>query len=115
MISAKFQFESHLQDNCQIKRDLLAEQLHNQAAISWPIIEIDQDNLLPGAENEMAVFERDAKGGAEHCRAHMSVAVAVPPGCIVVVGNAGGRKFFECFGDVFQQAGFIFNGCYAGS
>ncbi len=77
------------------KRDLLTEQLYNKAAISQTIIKIDQDDLLPRAENEIAVFEWDAKARPKHCRANMSVAVAVAPGCIVVIGNTGGRKFFK--------------------
>jgi hypothetical protein len=53
---------------------------------------VDQDHLLPGAEAQPAVADRDRHGGAEKSSLHMAVTVAVVPGHLVGVGRIGRRE-----------------------
>ena len=66
-------------------------------------------NLLPGAEHQLALFNRDHERWSEHRGLQMRVAVAIVPGLLVAVVAAGREQLVQDCGQILLQARFKFN------
>ncbi len=72
-------------------------------------IEIYQDDLLPGAQRQAAIDDRDREARTEQRCAGVRVAVVIVPGLLVQVPAVlGCNSFKEGFEVVMDQAGFEF-------
>jgi len=68
------------------------------------------ENLLPGAEDEFAVLDRDRQRWAEHGGLQVRMAVAIVPGLFVSVIAAGREEFIQHGWQVFFKPRLEFYG-----
>ena len=68
-------------------------------------VEIDVDDLLPGAEGKTFLHEGDGQRGTQQGGAHVGMTVAIVPGGIVGVVTVGGNEFLEHALEVRDGAG----------
>ena len=59
------------------------------------VVEVQQDDLLPSAETELAVLDRNGQGRPEEGSAQMGKTVVVAPAVVVVITAIGGNDFFD--------------------
>jgi hypothetical protein len=85
-----------------VRRPLLADKLNDDTPAPRPVVEIGKHHLLPGAQRELFVDERDAVGGLDQKGSHMGKAIAIVPGLIVVVGTFRRQQFLQEFRDVLE-------------
>src|SRR5438105_10455886 len=57
----------------------VSDDLHDDLPLSRLVVQFQERDLLPGPEGGAAVDDRDREARAEEGRAHMRLAVAVPP------------------------------------
>jgi hypothetical protein len=76
--------------------------LKDNAASSRTGVEIDQDNLLPGAQQQSPIAKRDGQGGLAKSGSSMGEAVAVSPAAVVLIIQVPGDQALEGF---FQKEG----------
>lgn len=89
----------------------MAHDLADDASLSGAGVEVDQDDLLPGAEGELAFNEGDDEGRAEQGGSDVRVAIVVLPGFFVFVACVLGGYFFEGGGQVvLDESRFVFHG-----
>src|SRR5438552_7559956 len=87
-----------------LSSDLLSSKLDHQLAMPGAYVEVDQHDLLPHTERQLAVLDRDRKRGADQRRAEMAVGVGVARGEVVQVGRILGRQLLQEFLEVRDQA-----------
>jgi len=87
-----------------------ADDLDDQIAGAGTVVEVDEDDLLPGAEEHFAIGEGDGQGRPLQGGADVGGTVAVAPGQVVVVGFVRRGEFFVGFREVLEQTRFEFNG-----
>src|SRR2546421_105426 len=91
-------------------RNSFAQYRHGDGALPWACVALDMEDLLPGAEDDLAVADRHRQPRAEQSRLQVGVAVAVMPGLLVAV-LAGRRQQAVKFGrQVAKQAWLKFDG-----
>src|SRR5512139_2284412 len=73
----------------------LAAELHHDVAAAGARVEVDEDDLLPRAQEEPAVLERHGQGGAEEAGPDVGVAVVVVPRLLVSIGDPAGSQALE--------------------
>src|SRR5262245_22769354 len=81
-----------------------AHELDDEIALAWPIVEVDENNLLPGAEKQLAVRERNHERRSEQRSTAVRMSVAVMPGVLVMVPRVPGRDALEHRGQVAHEA-----------
>ena len=67
---------------------MLAVESHDlalDAALPGPVVEVKQDDLLPGAQKQAAPGNGDGQGWLEKRSADVGVAVAVTPAAVVLI------------------------------
>ena len=64
-------------------------------AFAGSIVEVDQDNLLPGTQRQFAASDGNAKIGFQQRRAEMRITIPVAPGLVVSLGGIHGSDLFE--------------------
>ena len=69
---------------------LLAEHRDDHGPFTGPGVALQVEDLLPGAQQELALAHWDGQPGAQHGRLQVGMAVAVVPGLLVAVITAGG-------------------------
>lgn len=78
---------------------LFAGKLEDDSSFARADIEINEDNLLPCPQHQLAVGEGNSNGKTEQGSADVGIAVAVAPAGIVLVGDVLRREsrphFFE--------------------
>ena len=75
--------------------DLFADDGHNKLPSSRPVVEIEEDNLLPRPERDCAVSHRERLRRPDQGAAQMGKAIAVAPGIIVTVARIRGRELLQ--------------------
>src|SRR5262245_44478755 len=68
-----------------IGRTTIADQLNHDLTVTATRIELDQDDLLPRPDAEVAAFERNRERWAKHSRSHVTGSVVVTPLKMVLV------------------------------
>src|SRR5712692_3828158 len=85
----------------------LSDEVNEDFPRARAIIEVEQDNLLPGAKKQPAAFNRDLKRGAEERSAQMGEAVVISPTIIVVIFFVGRDEFLQYFLQILNQTGLV--------
>lgn len=91
-------------------RRLLAHDLQDHAALPRPVVEVHVDDLLPGAERQLAVDEGHGERRPQQRGAHVAVTVAVAPARIVGIVAIGVRDLIEEAAQVADAAAFVLDG-----
>src|SRR5512141_1880343 len=92
---------------------LFTDQLHHEFALAGAVIEIDMDDLLPGAQRQLTVNKWDAKRGSEQRCADMAVSVPITPARVMCVLAARRDDFVEQPAQIGETTTFILDGCQA--
>ena len=79
----------------EAERDSLADHLEDHGPLARAVVEVDQHELLPGAEREPAADDRDHLGGADDRGALVGVGVGVVVEPVVLVVAAGRDQALE--------------------
>jgi hypothetical protein len=82
----------------------LPDQLHDDLAHPGPRVELDQRDLLPRAEGQRAVDERDRQRRSDEGGAHVARSVVVAPALVVAVLVAARREALEDVVEVGDRA-----------
>jgi hypothetical protein len=93
---------------------LLADKLHDYLSRAGSIVEIDQDDLLPGAEIETTVIERKSQRGLDEKGTQMRKTVTVAPCLVMRVSNVGRDHLLHEPWDILQQTWLIFHCAHCG-
>lgn len=93
------------------KAGLFPYDLKDDPPPSRPVVEVEEDNLLPGAKEQKAVLEGDGDGGAEERRPDVGEAVPVPPPGVMGVGDVLGGYPTKSLPEVLQGTVFVLYGC----
>ena len=83
---------------------------HDNSAISLSIVEINQNDLLPGAEQKTVLHKGDCQGWAQQSGTDMGKAVAVPPPVVVGIADTLGSHTFHGLPEVLHGARFELDG-----
>jgi len=75
------------------------------------VVMIDHYNLLPGAESGLIVSDGYDNGRSNDGRLDMGVAIAVMPGQFMLVSGIRRCNPVDGIFQVFNDTGFILNGC----
>ena len=59
------------------------------------IVEVEQDDLLPGAETELAMFDRNGQGWPEEGSAQVGKTVIIAPAIVVMIAAIGRNDFLD--------------------
>ena len=78
------------------------------------VVEVHQDDLLPGAQHGPAGADRKHQGRPQQRGAHVGVAVAVVPGLLVRVGELRGHQPLETVLQVAHDARLVLEGRQSG-
>jgi hypothetical protein len=78
-------------------------------ALAGPVVEVNQDDLLPCAQREFAAPDGNAEVGFQQRRAEMRITIPVAPGLVVSVGRVHGSDLFERPFEVRQGSPLILN------
>jgi hypothetical protein len=62
------------------------------------------EDLLPGAENKLAVTDRHGEGGPEHCGLQVRMTVSVVPCLLVPVVTTSGSRSDDLRHDAWARA-----------
>jgi len=81
-------------------------------SVSGPVIEVDQDDLLPGTEDKATIGNRNSERRPQKGGADVGVAVAVSPSGVVAVGDPHWRNPVDGVLQVANNAAFVFDGRY---
>ena len=81
-----------------------AHELHDKLTISWSRVEFDEHDLLPGAQQETPVDERDRERRPHQRCAHVARAVVVAPLQMVPVVAVPRRQVLEHLVEVGDSA-----------
>lgn len=92
-----------------VKR-LLADDRDDDLSLSGFDVAFEEEDLLPGSEDESAVADWDGDLGPEPGCLEVGVSVSVVPGSLVAVVSAWGHEPVEDVGEVLLEAGFEFDG-----
>ena len=87
-----------------------AHYLAPDLAAAGAVVKIEQHDLLPGAERQLAVGHRDGEAGLHKRGPDVGVAVAVAPAAVVFIRDVPGEEPFEGRPQVVHHPGFIFDG-----
>ncbi len=87
-----------------------AEKLHDQAPGAGPIVEVDADDLLPGAHEQLAVGEGHGHRGPHQCRSGVAVAIRVGVAVVVLPLVALGGDAIEDAIEVGDATGLVLHG-----
>src|SRR5262249_26505525 len=88
----------------------LAEYRDGDLTVSWAIVEVAQDDLLPGAEMQGSVGDGEAPGRAKQSAAKVGIAVVIAPTCVVRVLVVGRCDLVEGALEAGYGAGFELDG-----
>ena len=69
-----------------------SQDLAPDLALPGAVVEIQQDDLLPGPQLEPSLVDGDAQGRLEEGRPDVGIAVAVPPAAVMGIGQVLGEK-----------------------
>ena len=95
----------------QLYIDSGVQRLDDDLAFAWSGIEIDEYDLLPGSEGQLAIDERHRQCRADQRCPHMGVSIVVVPGLLVNVGPILGCEFLKGrLQIVIRQTGFELGG-----
>jgi hypothetical protein len=94
-----------------VNSKLFSDYLDYQVAMPRPVIEIQVNNLLPGPQSQASFHEGHSKRRAQQGCTHMTMPVAITPGCIMRVGAVRGDDLIKKAAQILNQARLIFHGC----
>jgi hypothetical protein len=96
----------------------LAGKLNDHLAAARMVVAVDQDHLLPRAQEKVTVGHGHHQRGSEEAGPHVGMAVAVVPRVLVVVAHGPGGQALQGGGQVAAQPGLELDGgdggCRAG-
>jgi hypothetical protein len=81
--------------------------VNNDFSPAWTIVKIQKNDLLPGAEQGLAVFNRDRQGGTKERGTKVGEAIIVTPAVVVMVSLVGWNQLFDKFFQIIHEPGFI--------
>jgi hypothetical protein len=84
-----------------------AGQLHDEIALSRPVVAVHENDLLPRPEQKPPGLKGNGQRGADHGSPDMTVPVAVSPGVVVMVRMIGRGDAFERLGKIMRQSGLV--------
>ena len=82
----------------------------HDGASTWFDVAFEVEDLLPGSQHGLSVFDRHSERRSKHCGLQVGVAVAVVPGVLVAVFAAGRQQLVQHRRQVLLEAWFEFNG-----
>lgn len=88
---------------------LFSDQLNDQSSLARAVIEIDVNDLLPGAQGELPVNKWDRERGTQQGGADMAVAVAIMPARVVGILAVGRNDLIKEPSQVTHGTAFILN------
>jgi hypothetical protein len=65
------------------------------ATLPGPVVEVKQNNLLPGAQKQAAPGNGDGQRRFEKCGPDMGITVAVAPAAVMLVGEILGEEALD--------------------
>jgi len=89
---------------------LYARYLKENAALARAVVEVDQNELLPGPENQSPAGDGDGHRRSQEGGPNMGVTVSVTPAGIVAVWYTGRSQSFQGIHEVPDNTAFIFDG-----
>ena len=78
-------------------------------SLPWPVVEVQQDDLLPRSQNHSPRPDRERARRADERAAQVGKAVAVLPSVVMVVSVVLGRQLLQRFFQVSYGPGFELN------
>ncbi len=93
---------------------LFTEDLRQDFAVSRPVVKVQQHDLLPGPEQELALAKGHGQVRLEQRGPDMRKAIAILPAEIMQVFPVFRHNLLDNFSQVRDDAGFIFDGGDAG-
>ena len=82
-------------------------QLLNGFAVALTVVEIQEYELLPGAEGEAALDDRDRLRGPDDSRAHVGVGICVVVETVVLVVAVGRDQPLQRLAEIVHPARFV--------
>ena len=80
------------------------------AALPGPVVEVKQDDLLPGAQKQAVPGNGDGQRRFEKRGPDMGIAVAVAPAAVMLVGEILGKEALDGSPQIVDHAGLEFDG-----
>src|SRR6516225_6572443 len=77
---------------------------HHQGPLPWPDIAFQQDNLLPGTQDQLTLGDRHGQARTLQGGLQVGMAVAIVPGLLVAILPAGGNQSVEHLRHIAAQA-----------
>lgn len=99
--------------NASVLASLFADDLENELTASSLGVELEQRDLLPRAEQQLAVLERDGNGGPEQCSSNVARAIVVTPPQMMPIRPGARCKRLKDFVQIAHCARLKLDRCHA--